>query len=377
MTEEEIDVKAVQDAITQVEAYRKTLEASRLQREANLNPDRPKEDALKQLDSSVKRNTALIKKLRAVSEDSVKGVLEDISKVNQLKYVSEAVAAVAEAPLKVSDVPAALSVCCLLHQRYADFGNQIAPALAKSFSGKATSPDEERVLMRRRRSCLKLLADLMLAGVWTGLQPLQGMVQELATTCIKKDRETAQNSLSLLSTFAKGAREQILSLPPVVPLLPVPKELLEGQHYSLCQLSTFAEGAREQILSLPPLVPLLPVPKELLEGQHISGQLMSYQHISCQRMSVPTHIGKRNVRTTHIVPADVVTAHIVPAAGLPAHSCQLCRTSTYRGQPAVGQHILVPADVVASKYVQANVVPAHIDCSGLSEELGTGYPKCP
>jgi hypothetical protein len=43
------------------------------------------EDSLKKLDSSMKRNTALIRKLRALSEESRQSVLDDIAKTNQSK----------------------------------------------------------------------------------------------------------------------------------------------------------------------------------------------------------------------------------------------------------------------------------------------------
>ncbi len=48
--------------------------------------------ALKSRDSSVKRNVALIKRLRALSEDTRQAVLEDIDKVNQSKVGATAVA---------------------------------------------------------------------------------------------------------------------------------------------------------------------------------------------------------------------------------------------------------------------------------------------
>ena len=40
---------------------------------------------LKSRDSSIKRNNALLKRLRALSEDTKEGVLADIQKVNQSK----------------------------------------------------------------------------------------------------------------------------------------------------------------------------------------------------------------------------------------------------------------------------------------------------
>ena len=43
------------------------------------------EEALKQLDSSMKRNSALIRKLKALSEESRQSILDDIAKTNQSK----------------------------------------------------------------------------------------------------------------------------------------------------------------------------------------------------------------------------------------------------------------------------------------------------
>lgn len=61
------------------------LKAQRELREVNLDA-LPLADAdLRKLDASVKRNTALIKKLRSVSEESRAALLDDISRTNQSK----------------------------------------------------------------------------------------------------------------------------------------------------------------------------------------------------------------------------------------------------------------------------------------------------
>ena len=93
------------------------------------------------------------------------------------------------------------------------------------FSIKATSPEEERALLRRKRSSLRLLSDLAAAGVSpAGPQPLLGVVTELAVSGggggLRKDREGGQAALALLSHFAKGARESLLGLQPALPSLP-------------------------------------------------------------------------------------------------------------------------------------------------------------
>lgn len=91
----------------------------------------------KSLDSSVKRNSALIKKLRQLSEESKESLLSDIQKTNQSKYVTEAVAAITDASLKSKDINAAVQICCALHQRYPDFHTELVAALARTCTPKA------------------------------------------------------------------------------------------------------------------------------------------------------------------------------------------------------------------------------------------------
>ena len=91
----------------------------------------------KTLDSSVKRNSALIKKLRQLSEETKESLLLDILKTNQSKYVSEAVAAITEANVKSKDINAAVQVCSALHQRYPDFRPELVSALSRVLAPKS------------------------------------------------------------------------------------------------------------------------------------------------------------------------------------------------------------------------------------------------
>lgn len=75
----------------------------------------------KTLDSSIKRNTAVIKKLKQINEEQREGLLEELRVVNLSKFVSEAVTAVLDAKLKSSDINAAVQVptsnsyvCCVM-----------------------------------------------------------------------------------------------------------------------------------------------------------------------------------------------------------------------------------------------------------------------
>lgn len=70
----------------------------------------PDASFLRTLDSSIKRNTAVIKKLKQINEEQRESTMEDLKSVNLSKFVSEAVAAICEAKLKTSDIQAAVQV---------------------------------------------------------------------------------------------------------------------------------------------------------------------------------------------------------------------------------------------------------------------------
>jgi regulator of nonsense transcripts 2 len=89
---------------------RKSAEAKRALRQANLAPERPDASFFKTLDSSIKRNTAVIKKLKQINEEQKESLLEELRVVNLSKFVSEAVAAILDAKLKSSDINAAVQV---------------------------------------------------------------------------------------------------------------------------------------------------------------------------------------------------------------------------------------------------------------------------
>ncbi|GJP58575.1 hypothetical protein CLOP_g453 [Closterium sp. NIES-67] len=121
------------DALARADEARKAAEAKKALRAANLRPKRLGASGEgKGLDSSIKRNTAMIRRLRQLSEDQREAILDEVRAVNMSKYVSEAVAAIAEAKLKMADIPAAVQVCSLLHQRYADFAPALVPTLLRA-----------------------------------------------------------------------------------------------------------------------------------------------------------------------------------------------------------------------------------------------------
>lgn len=70
----------------------------------------PDPSFLRTLDSSIKRNTAVIKKLKQINEEQRESLMDELRSVNLSKFVSEAVTSICDAKLRTSDIPAAVQV---------------------------------------------------------------------------------------------------------------------------------------------------------------------------------------------------------------------------------------------------------------------------
>ncbi|CAD7702075.1 unnamed protein product [Ostreobium quekettii] len=207
-------VSILEEVKERAERLCQQFKEQREKRQGNLDVTHPSDDELKKCESSVKRNAALIKKLRGISEESRNSLCEEILKVNQSRYVSEAVVAIAETPIKSKDIPAAIQVCTLLHNRYSDFRAGIVDALVKSLNGANKSAgDDEKVIGSRRRSCVRLLVELLLCGVHQNLSVLHSVLKELVVADYHSNQDGYLLHLLLLTTFSKAGRDQLLGLP--------------------------------------------------------------------------------------------------------------------------------------------------------------------
>ncbi|KAI4302355.1 hypothetical protein MLD38_038110 [Melastoma candidum] len=192
-----------------LEELKKSIEAKLVLRQSNLNPERPDSGFLRTLDSSIKRNTAVIKKLKQINEEQREGLMDELRNVNLSKFVSEAVSAICDAKLKSSDIPAAVQICSLLHQRYKDFSPNLTQGLLKVFlPGKSGDDvDTDRTLKAmKKRSTLKLLLELYFVGVIEDGGIFINIVKDLTSLEHLKDRETTQSNLALLASFARQGR---------------------------------------------------------------------------------------------------------------------------------------------------------------------------
>ncbi|RCK55323.1 Nonsense-mediated mRNA decay protein 2 [Candida viswanathii] len=130
------------------------------------------------LDSSLKKNSTFIKKVKSITHESCKSILKDIETLSIEKYLYEVVSSLTEALVKVNkndDVVAAIEIISALHQRFAAL---FSPVLLVNLLTAVANPprgqeeDEKEVAARvsRQRNVLKLIMEFYLVGVFSNLK---------------------------------------------------------------------------------------------------------------------------------------------------------------------------------------------------------------
>ena len=76
---------------------------------------------MSKLDSSIKKVTAFMKRLKTLTESQKDTLSKEMGQLNLSKYLSEVAAALTEAKLKMNDIQCALHLCSQMHQNYAEF----------------------------------------------------------------------------------------------------------------------------------------------------------------------------------------------------------------------------------------------------------------
>ncbi|EFA00043.2 regulator of nonsense transcripts 2 [Tribolium castaneum] len=180
-------------------------------RSANQNAanTRPSESHFSKLDSSLKKNTAFVKKIKNFSANQVDTYLKDMTGLNLSKYISEIAAAIVDAKLKMTDVGAAVKMCSVLHQTYADFSQHLfenwQKTLAFKVGEKIPNPSKLRVDLR-------FYAELVQAGVFSNKNAFT-LLGTVITTLVNMDKDEHYNC-SIILSFCKHCGEDYAGLVP-------------------------------------------------------------------------------------------------------------------------------------------------------------------
>ncbi|XP_060698609.1 regulator of nonsense transcripts 2 isoform X1 [Hemiscyllium ocellatum] len=169
--------------------------------------NRPEESFFTRLDSSLKKNTAFVKKLRTITEQQRDTLSSDFNMLNLSKYIAEAVASIVEAKLKLSDVNCAVHLCCLFHLRYADFSPLLLQGWRKHFEARK---EEKTPNISKLRTDMRFIAELTICGIFTDKEGLS-LIYEQLKNIICADRDT-HTHVSVIISFCRHCGDDVASL---------------------------------------------------------------------------------------------------------------------------------------------------------------------
>lgn len=160
----------------------------------------------RKLDSSIKRNTGFIKRLKqGINRESKAALIKDLSEVSLEKYLSEIINTAAEGlstvPSKNEDVIAAVEVISVMHQRFStSFTQEVFGLFLNNFASPAEdslSEKEELARVNRLKCNLRLFMELYLVGLFTSIDNL-GSREALPTFLQRKSNRREPIILRLM-----------------------------------------------------------------------------------------------------------------------------------------------------------------------------------
>jgi regulator of nonsense transcripts 2 len=184
---------------------------------------------LSKLDSSLKRHTGLIKRMRqSLGTDQRDQILKDIDSLSLEKYIDEIAGAALEGIARCKtekDVWSAVEIISALHRR---FPTAFTPSLVSSLSTALAAPSraalsalppeqrekEDSARVSRQRPLLRVCSELALVGIITDGQRRSGGEWMMKILKELLSNDPTLSSLPLLSIFLKSYSRPYLGLTP-------------------------------------------------------------------------------------------------------------------------------------------------------------------
>ncbi|XP_078487138.1 regulator of nonsense transcripts 2 [Ciona intestinalis] len=173
---------------------------------------RPDEDFFRKLDSSLKKNTAFVKKLGKLTEQQRASLENEFNSLNLTRYIQEIVSTLLDAKLKMSDIPCGVHFCSLMHMRYQEFTPQLFQSTKRLFQSRIDDKNSFINNIGKVRTDLRFVAELTVAGIFTDKEGLTLVHSQLREILIV-DRER-HDLLSVVISLCKHNGEDVAGLVP-------------------------------------------------------------------------------------------------------------------------------------------------------------------
>ncbi|OCH88273.1 transcription factor [Obba rivulosa] len=215
----------------------------------DLNTKHAGNEVSKALDSSLKRHTALIKRIKlSIGTENHDQIVKDIESLSLEKYVDELVGAVLEGIARCKtekDVWSAVEIISSLHRRFPKaFTLSLVSSLSAALAAPsraalaALSPEqrekEDATRVSRQRPVLRVCSELALVGIIKDAPERSGGEWIMKTIRDLLSNDPTLSSLPLLTTFLKSYARPYLGLVPPT----TTKQVSSGEAGSLSEAAT-------------------------------------------------------------------------------------------------------------------------------------------
>jgi regulator of nonsense transcripts 2 len=186
----EQEFEAQLEALGHIEALKKERDEFNAFRDSNsgaalAEARRDHESSKSSLKSDLKKTTAFVKKIKAITTEGLQQCIRDTEILNLNLYLSEIVAAIMETNYKATDVALMVKLSICLHRRYDEFTKSLLSALrvallpTSSVANAAPSSDEEKDSGKKKRILIRFAVELYQAGVWTDADFFSDLLRSL------------------------------------------------------------------------------------------------------------------------------------------------------------------------------------------------------
>ena len=215
-------------------------------------------------DSSLKKNTALIKRIRTgITGGSASSYIQEIKSLSLHKYLSELISACYEGLCKLknpTDIAAGIEIISALHQRFgpAEFTLSLGWFLGRGLATpdkaqlKGLSQElrerEEKERLGRQRNLLKIVTELWLVGVLKSLEdtaPADEVIGKGKDGSSLSAGRVTEKSKAKLDTSSKATNSEPFPLEALKDILPNDRD-----HAALPMIVTFVKGYSWDLLGV-------------------------------------------------------------------------------------------------------------------------------
>lgn len=208
-TEEDIEKKEREILSTFISECVTRQEDKKKLRQSNQECVFPDESEISKRDSSLKKNTAFIRKLKNFPPPQLDQLLRDMNSLNLTKYLSEVVSALTEIKLKMTEIDAMILLCTELNRTYSDFSKIFFEQWQKILNIKK---EDKIANMSKFRVDLRLFAELTSAGI-VPLKEGLVLLGNILTILINSDLQD-HNNLNIILSFCKYCGDDYAGLIP-------------------------------------------------------------------------------------------------------------------------------------------------------------------